>query len=92
MKYVVITIVPRLIRRPLPGESLATGIREVGCNICVIRYTGKLDPCWKHKDEHILWAENEEVEDAPISGGTVAEVVGVPDMGSSARTEELVEV
>jgi hypothetical protein len=55
-----------------------------------------LNPCWKHKDEHILWAENEEYEDneSAETAGMVStsEIVGVPELQLAERVEELVEV
>lgn len=66
MSYVVLTIVPRLTRRPKPGEDFKTGIREVGCVTCVIGYDGKVKLCWKHKDEHVLWAEKAEEVDVVL--------------------------
>jgi hypothetical protein len=93
MSYVVLTLVPRLTKRPRPGESLATGIREEGCKLCVILYDGKLDQCWRHKDEHILWAEKEEEAINEVVSESEAEaVVGVPNLGDTSRVEELVEV
>lgn len=88
MSYVVLTLVPRLTRRPKPGDSRATGIREEGCHICVIAYTGKLTPCWKHKNDHILWAEKEDDHDPAV----VAEKPETPVLHDLSGAEEPVEV
>lgn len=89
--YVVLTLVPRLHRRPGPGESLATGIREEGCSRCDVDYTGKLKPCWKHTHDHILWAEK--VDDAEaISDGSTVSVERDPLVRTTEGTEELLEV
>lgn len=87
MSYVVLTMVPRLTRRPKPGEDFKTGIREVGCVTCVIGYDGKVKLCWKHKNEHVLWAEKAEEVDVVL-----LESEELPEVGPTARTEELVEV
>lgn len=89
--YVVLTLVPRLKRRPGPGESLATGIREEGCVRCDVGYDGKLKPCWKHTHDHILWAEK--VDDAEaISEGSTVSTEGVPYLGGASRAEEPMEI
>lgn len=100
MKYTVLTLVPRLKHRPLPGEEKKTGIREVGCAKCVVPYTGKLEkPCWQHKDEHILWAETVEVADETVVETPnvlgvlpVQQDEGLPYVGGAPRTEEPLEI
>lgn len=91
MSYVVLTLVPRLTRRPRPGESLATGIREEGCVRCDVGYDGKIRACWKHTHEHILWAEK--VDDAEaISNGEAVSTEDVPYLGGAPRPEEPLEI
>lgn len=95
IKYTVLTIVPRLKARPLPGQTKSTGIREVGCKACYIRYDGVLDKCGEHYNEHILWAEKAEYEDTEVVSNAASNVL--PMEGSVAvrtleGTEELLAV
>lgn len=99
MKYTVLTLVPRLKRRPPPGDDFATGVREEGCVKCVVAYDGKLKPCYQHKNDHILWAETVEVEDEKVVETPMVPDIqdvrpdeGLPYLGATSRTEEHLEI
>jgi hypothetical protein len=97
MKYTLLTYVPRRYNPPAIGQDVAGAVRERGCAKCVVDgITGKLKPCWEHKDDRILWAvtvEAPEEENANVvHEETMAQTEGLPEMAVTAGAEESVEV
>jgi len=96
MKYTVLTYVPRRQTPVAIGRDAAVSIRELGCSICVVGYDGKLKPCWRHKDERVLWAITVEGPEEEFYDGSlevvVPEKVGTAEIQPPTGAQEPMEV